>query len=519
MTQPDDIDGPSQGRDAVAELRDSEARQRLITATMPVPLMLIGPDEVVCEVNPAATEVLGAPSEAIVGRHFSDFVFEPTAYGEYDDEMRRSGGVRRVEIRMRRPDGSPFWVLGSAQALPMSGGRIGRLVVFQDLSDQKRRQQELNAARERAERTIRARMRFFAAASHDLRQPLQALALFVSAIDAHLQGERPRSVLQNIKSALKVMEDMFEALLDVSRADAGVLKAEMAEIQIGDLFEPLEMEFGPQAAAAGVALRVVPSSATVSSDPKLLARILRNFLSNAVRYTQHGKILLGCRRRGGRLRIEVWDTGPGIAEDQRLAIFEEFYRGEGGSDRKSGVGLGLAIVQRLARLLQHPLDVRSARGKGSVFSVEVPLIEPAFAAGPEPGLDEVEDAPDVSGLVVAVVDDDADILRGLTLLFEDWGVRAVTGPTGERVVASLAAQGLAPDLVLSDLRLGRQDGIAAIEAINDAVGVKVPAILFTGDCQGLDKVWEHPVLLKPLNTARLRVAMAEAVGRRTGPGP
>lgn len=512
------MDEPDDRRDALAELRDSEARQRLITATMPVPLMLVGPDEVVFEVNPAAAEVLGAPADQIVGRHFSEFIFEPTAYNTYDDEMRRAGGVRRVEIRMRRVDGSPFWALGSAQALPLGGGRTGRLVVFQDLSDQKRRQQELSSARERAERTIRARMRFFAAASHDLRQPLQALALFVSAIDGHLQGERARSVLQNIKSALKTMEEMFEALLDVSRADAGVLKADKAEFQVGDLFEPLEMEFGPQAAAAGVALRVVPSSATVFSDPKLLARILRNFLSNAVRYTLQGKILLGCRRRGGRLLIEVWDTGPGIAEDQRLAIFEEFYRGEGIADRKSGVGLGLAIVQRLARLLQHPLDVRSTGG-GSVFSVEVPLVEPAFGAVADTGGEDVaEDAPDISGLVVAVVDDDADIRTGLTLLFEDWGVRAVTGSTGEQVAAALLAQGLVPDLVLADLRLGSQDGIAAIDAIIGGLGRKVPAILFTGDCQGVDKVWNHPVLLKPLNTARLRLAMAEATGRMPG-GP
>ena len=226
---------------------------------------------------------------------------------------------------------------------------------------------------EEADRLSRAKSRFFAAASHDLRQPLQALALFVSTLEAHVTTPQGLIILDAVKQSLSTMEEMFDSLLDMSRLDAGVLQADVRAFVINDVLERLEVEFGPQVARKGLLLKVVPSSATVVSDPALLARILRNFLANAVRYTDQGKILIGCRHQGLNLAIFVGDTGVGIADDQRTAIFEEYVQGRHRWS-PSGMGLGLAIVQRLAGLLGHGLALQSVPGRGSMFSVIVPQV-------------------------------------------------------------------------------------------------------------------------------------------------
>jgi len=248
-----------------------------------------------------------------------------------------------------------------------------------EVGDLRLRVAELTRQIDEADRVNHAKSCFFASASHDLRQPLQALALFVSTLDAHVTTPQGQAILDAVKQSLFTMDEMFDSLLDMSRLDAGVLLADIKAFAINDVLERLKVEFQPQLARKGLRLKVVPSSATVLSDPALLARILRNFLANAVRYTDRGKILVGCRRQGMNLAIFVCDTGVGIADDQRTAIFEEYVQGRHRWS-PSGMGLGLAIAQRLAGLLGHGLGLQSAPGRGSMFSVIVPRIAPGSSA-------------------------------------------------------------------------------------------------------------------------------------------
>jgi len=314
------------------------------------------------------------------------------------------------------------------------------------------------------------------------------------------------------------MEEMFDSLLDMSKLDAGVMKSEPRVFQINDVLEQLETTYAPQAEAAGLKLRIVPSSAAVISDPRLLARILGNFLSNAIRYTRSGGVLLGVRHRGRRLHITVCDTGPGIPENQRLEIFREFRQGAAPTvtGRGTGVGLGLAIVQRLARLLGHSVDVRSTVGHGSTFAIEVPLSEDFMPCGAD---DEDDDeVPELTGAVVVVVDDDRDIQDALTLLLSEWGCQPVVAPTAEEALTTLAGRSRRPDVILADLHLHQhQSGVDAIATIRDRIGARIPALVFTGDT-GVGVVGDDDLLVlrKPLDPMRLRSLLGAALNSQQG---
>ena len=345
----------------------------------------------------------------------------------------------------------------------------------------------------------------------------QALALFASALDHHVQAPQARTIVQSMKISLRGMEEMFDSLMDMSKLDAGVMRAEPQVFLINDIFQQLESTYGPQAEAAGLELRLVPSSAAVRSDPRLLARILGNFLSNAIRYTRHGSILMGVRHHGDSVSIAVHDTGPGIPDSQRLDIFREFHQGNGSpSGRGVGMGLGLAIVQRLARLLNHRVDVRSVVGRGSCFAVAVPLSEDW---SPVPGgaeEDAEEEVRDVVGATVVVVDDDPEIQEGLGMILADWGCQAVVADNADQALSALAHQHLNPDVILADLHLhARGDGISAIRAIRSGTGRQVPAFLFTGDTEApIDAAASgFRILRKPLDPLRLRTLLADALGR------
>ena len=233
---------------------------------------------------------------------------------------------------------------------------------------------ELHAAKEAAEQAHSAKSRFLAHASHDLKQPLQAISMFTSMLERQVQTPRGDALVRDLRAAQRSMHDLLNAILDISKLESGVVEPQPSEVPLAVLFDQMESEFEGLAADKGLRLRVVPTRLVVRSDPFLLERILRNLLANAVRYTETGGVLLGCRRRGGMVWIEVYDTGRGIAEPDRRRIFEEFVQlDRPDRDRSEGIGLGLAIVERLARLLDHRLDVQSEDGRGSVFSVGVPL--------------------------------------------------------------------------------------------------------------------------------------------------
>jgi signal transduction histidine kinase/CheY-like chemotaxis protein len=327
-----------------------------------------------------------------------------------------------------------------------------------------------------------AKSRFLAAASHDLRQPLQALGLFVAQLRARMDTTERRRVIERIDAALAAMNELFNALLDVSKLDAGGLTPDLSEFPVARLLKRIEQTFAEAAREKELSLRVLPSRAWVCSDFILLERILFNLVSNAVRYTSRGGIMVGCRRRGTELRIEVWDTGVGIPPDQHHNIFGEFYRlGERDRDQRAGLGLGLAIVDRMCRLLGHSIIVTSTVGRGSRFTVAVPAVAAraevvALRAPVRAPLDSFD------GKLVVAIDDDPLVLDGMRGLFRSWGCRVVTGSGADVALAGLAAHDEPPDLIISDYRLPKgSTGIEAIAQLRGAFGSPIPAFLISGD--------------------------------------
>ena len=341
---------------------------------------------------------------------------------------------------------------------------------------------ELGRLYQQLEAANLAKSRFLAAASHDLRQPLHALNLFVAQLRTETdQAERSRVAAQ-IDAAVTAMNDLFNALLDISRLDAGALAPDVTDFPLAHVLQRIERTFAPAAREKGLRLRIVTSDAWVRSDCILLERILLNLVSNALRYTDRGGVTVGCRRRGRRLRIEVWDSGIGIPEDQRENIFGEFYQlADSERSRRGGLGLGLAIVDRLCRLLDHPLELISTLGRGSRFTVSLPL-----AAAPPRSLEHViapkAMADPASGKLIVVIDDDALVLDAMRGLLRSWGCRVVTAESDDSVLASLAGDDRRPDLVISDFRLGDgKTGIEIIGRLRSAFSAPIPAFLITGD--------------------------------------
>jgi len=324
--------------------------------------------------------------------------------------------------------------------------------------------------------------RFLAAASHDLRQPLHALNLFVAQLrDETDPAERGRQVAR-IDAALASMNELFEALLDMSKLEAGILEPNLTEFPVEHLLRRLETTFAGAAREKGLRLRFVPSKAWVRSDFILLERILLNLVSNAVRYTERGGVVIGCRPHGARLRFDVCDSGPGIPGDQQRNIFNEFYQlSPRRSDRMAGLGLGLAIVEGLARLLGHSVEFDSQVGKGSRFSISVPLA--AAREAKEGRLDSPAAIADpLPGKLIVAIDDDELGLDGMCGILRRWGCIVLTASCAETAVEKLAELPGRPDLIISDYRLANgQTGIEAIARICQVLGSAVPALLITGD--------------------------------------
>jgi two-component system, sensor histidine kinase len=327
----------------------------------------------------------------------------------------------------------------------------------------------------------RYKSHFLASASHDLRQPLHALNLFVAQLQTEKKPAERKRLVSRIDAAVASMNELFEALLDMTKLEAGVLQANPADFPVQRLLDPIVTTFAALADKKGLSLRVVPCSAWVRSDPILLERILFNLVSNAVRYTARGGVVVGCRRCAAQLRIDVCDTGAGIPEDQRQSIFSEFYQlATPAPDRQAGLGLGLAIVDRLGRLLGHPVQLQSHPGRGSRFSVSVPLATELRDTVPLPTALQVTDL--ARGKRVMVIDDDVLVLDGMRGILQSWGCRVHTAASGAAALASVADGGGQPDLIISDLRLADgESGIEVIERLREALGAPIPAFVISGN--------------------------------------
>jgi two-component system, sensor histidine kinase len=378
---------------------------------------------------------------------------------------------------------------------------------------------ELREQKEAAEVANVAKSRFLAAASHDLRQPLHALGLFVQALQETPLASRERQVIGNIRRSVDAMEELFNALLDISRLDAGVVQPHITTIPLASVFDRVRFEYAQIARQKRLSLVVMKTSLYVRTDPSLLGRLIRNLLSNAVRYTDQGGVVLGCRRTDNEVRVEVWDTGKGIPADLHEEIFGEFYQLDNPErDRRKGLGLGLAIVERLARLLGYHVGLRSTVGKGSVFSITVPRgsAEEYVPAESSPEAS----AFDLSHSLVLVIDDEAAVQEGMAALLRKWKCDVLTAGSGAEMLSKLVAVQRLPDLIVSDYRLrGTENGIQVVEMLRSEFNVDIPALLVTGDTAP-DRLRDAeasglPILHKPLNPARLRTLIANLLREHT----
>jgi signal transduction histidine kinase/ActR/RegA family two-component response regulator len=373
---------------------------------------------------------------------------------------------------------------------------------------------DLAAKKDMAERANQAKSRFFAAASHDLRQPLHALSLFVAALKARNQQPEAQTLIDNIEASTAAMELLFNALLDISRLDAGTIEAHPEHFPLQKILHDLEQQFGALAAEKQLRLRFRPCDLTLYSDPLLIERILANLISNAIRYTDDGGVLVVCRHHGHSVRLSVIDTGRGIPPDQQESVFQEFVQLHNPArDRSKGLGLGLAIVSRLGRLLGHRIDLRSRPGYGSTFSIDIPCGDaqqvqtpsPVIAAGPIP-----------ADALVLLVDDESAILRGMAELFDNWNIDLVTAHSTDEAEHWLVSLGRMPDVIVSDYRLPDDtDGIEVITRLRAKFGRDIPAILVTGDTAP-DTILRisqagFPLLHKPLRPAKLRALLTHLI--------
>ena len=383
---------------------------------------------------------------------------------------------------------------------------------------------ELEAARHEAERANASKTRFLAAAAHDLLQPLNATRLFATLLDEHgnAMAREPRELVQRIQSGLGAVEDLLGALLDISRLDTAAPVPNRAPIPVAGMFETLREQFATGFAERGIDLRIATTAAWVDSDAAMLRRILQNFLSNARRYTECGSVLLGCRRRGDALALQVVDTGIGIADEDQAIVFEEFRRLPG-SDRsaKRGLGLGLAIVNRIARLLDHDIGMRSRPGRGSVFEVVVPRAQPAQPVASAPA--STGGRASLVGEHVLIVDNEPDILEGMQALLSRWG--ALPGIAADAATAFDAALDIRkrsrrlPALLLVDYHLDDgATGIEVVRAVRKRLRKDIPAIIITADhgerVAAAAAEARCALLNKPIKPAALRALIASLLGRR-----
>ncbi|HYD31921.1 MAG TPA: NahK/ErcS family hybrid sensor histidine kinase/response regulator [Azospirillaceae bacterium] len=384
--------------------------------------------------------------------------------------------------------------------------------LHQEIAERAAIEEQLRLAKADAEQANLSKTKFLAAASHDLLQPLNAARLFVSALSDLDHPAHNRALIDNTDVALGAVEDLLSALLDISKLDAGAVHVEWSDFPIKSMLGGMTTEFAAMAKERGLEFAVASSSAVVHSDIRLLRRILQNFLANAMRYTRHGRVLLGCRRTRDGLRLEVWDTGPGIPQDKLKEIFEEFRRLETShTTRNRGIGLGLAIVDRVARTLGHTIGVRSVPGKGSVFWVRVPYGHyRAPAHPPEPIRKPSPDR--LTGVLALVVDNEQGILDGMRALLGGWACGVLLATSVEEALAAVAESERLPDIIIADYHLeDGTTGVEAIERVRESCGRAIPALLITANrtTDLLKEVHKRGcrLLNKPVKPAQLRAML------------
>ena len=438
------------------------------------------------EVNQALCSMSGYSREELLGMHIPDLeALETPEETARHIQTIINNGFDRFETRHRRKDGTIIDVEISTSFL----AHTGEFLVFcRDITEQarakeqrKRYEAELRKARKRAEQQNESKTRFLATASHDLRQPMQAMNLLAHLLVTSDLPADTAEIALRMQEAVDGLGDMLSALLDISKLDAGLVKTDLSDFRLNELLRKLTDEHLPLAVERGIALRYVDSRVRVHSDINLLTRILRNLISNAIKYTPSGTVLIGVRRAGSCVRIQVLDTGIGIGENELGRVFDEFHQlGNSARDRREGLGLGLAIVKRLAGLLNHSVELDSELGRGTCFSIVVPL-----ALENEEKTQRLSDSQlllpiPYEGSEILVVDDEVDIRQGLEMSLCQWGYSVSVAGDFDQAMAALKEDS-PPVLVIADYRLGSKTGIEVIRAVRRQARRKVAALLLTGD--------------------------------------
>lgn len=463
---------------------------------------------------------LGARFATLIGHMPHDFALSEGVSRKrlLDWSMRRTG---RAPLRFELRQGASLVLDAFAQGLP-DGGFV---ISFTDVTAERNsaralkemnerlearvaeRTTELAAALSAAERANASKSRFVAAASHDLLQPLSAAKLFLGSLQGEQSSIANELVLDKVASALGSVENIIDALLDISKLESGRAAFDIRPVSLNVIFAALRNQIEPLADQKGLDLRILPSGATVATDGSYLRRILQNLLGNAVRYTDSGKVLMGVRRQGNDVRVEIWDTGPGIPEEDRDEIFREFSRLHAPASASEGLGLGLAIVERACAGLGHKLGLQSEPGRGTCFSVTLPLSEGSGPGIPASPAMSIEHSPAVKGMVVFLVENDEDLRRALTMTLESSGADVIEAPNGETALELLEELEITPDALLFDQHLGPGlSGTDLFQEITERYG-RIPARLISAQrsaplqkmCEALDV----PLLSKPIDVGEL----------------
>lgn len=494
-----------------AALKDSEQRYRTLVEWTPEPLV-VHRDRKILYVNPAAVTLFGAGSaqelvgESILERIAPDCLTGALAREQY---FMDHGFVSRGEQKFCKMDRTTIDVEVQSSSISYDGAPAVHLAV-RDITQRKAIEAVLEAARLRAESSSQAKSRFLASASHDLRQPAHALGLFVARLAELPNDVQTRHLVDCMDASVRAMQDMLDGFFDISRLESEQTEVKKVGFPIQAVFEQLGNGFASAASDKGLRLRFRPSTAWVESDPGLLHRILLNLVSNAVRYTQQGSVLVACRptRDGSQLRIEVRDSGVGIAAQHHENIFQEFFQIDNlQRDRSKGLGVGLSIVDRACRLLDHPLVMHSAPGSGTRFTLTVP-VAPAQAGRKHEQAMDVATSVEFDGLRVLLIEDDALGRVGLASLLESWGC-TVLAAEGAQAGCKMFRQDQAPDIIISDFRLGGGvNGIEAVDMLSAAAGRRIAACLVSGDTDANVRQKAQAagltLLQKPVRPAKLR---------------
>lgn len=493
-TQDDRVEGVvitfadiSERKAAEREIEAARSYSDSVINTIRQPLVVLDEELRVISANRSFYSSFSISPEETVGRELDAVdhgrLDAPALRGFLDHLRRGEGVVENYEIDIHlTPQGMRSLLMSAVEIREMTLPTRKILVTIDDITERKKTDDALKAAKLLAEQANLGKSRFLAAASHDLRQPLQTLSLVQGILAKRIKDESGTRLLAKLEETLGAMSGMLNTLLDINQLEAGVVRPEIFEFQISSLLKRLETEFTYHTTAKQLDWRVVMCRLKVRSDPRLLEQMLRNLLSNAVKYTARGKILLGCRQRGGKLRIEVWDTGMGIPSDQLNAIFEEFHQlNNTARERSRGLGLGLSIVQRICDLLAHNVTVRSTPGSGSTFAIEVPIAEAAQESRSKAGERTAEAIVRPCGAIL-IIEDDPAVREMLEILLEGEGYQTTSISSSNEAVALAVRGALLPDLIIADYNLpGDLTGVEAGMRLQESLHRDIPTIILTGD--------------------------------------